>query len=538
MKKAVYIWIAISIFAAATLANERVEIKSVSSPEYVVKGEIFTLSAKVIRPQTDESLQLYLHTNFDVSLKSVELNGVDLHKQLRFYRVDVNTDYDKVYKIESGQIDDSPDRLFQVNFQLSSSSDNPVKLFVSDAENFYDESERNNQIRNISIYDASTNAGKSLQLGENSEVNFKISADENESEKLLVEFWAKLNDGHSKFLTIKNDLGEELTSVSISEFGYLSIPDILDAEFYDELYVDQNNWNYFLAELNTSSGKMKVYLNDDLFYKGICSKLTNQTNLNLALINSSTNKPLFDRLKIWSYNNTDKLALLNKNFNAYSADSSKILFQNNFDSDNSLSEIKYKGQVRLEKSDAPLFSRAPNLNVVLYGQSYSLSWQINELSNARKFVIEKSYDAGNYFEVSSVQVVDESKKLYNLTDYDYTDNQIIYYRIKQVNQDNSEIYSSNVKVGRGEVKHFTMQQNYPNPFNPITTVTVEVKQAEEFEIVVYDIVGKTIKKLHDGPLSEGVHRFNFDGTDLPSGLYLCEVKSGDELEVMKMILAK
>jgi hypothetical protein len=95
-----------------------------------------------------------------------------------------------------------------------------------------------------------------------------------------------------------------------------------------------------------------------------------------------------------------------------------------------------------------------------------------------------------------------------------------------------------VKVGRGQVKHFKMQQNYPNPFNPITTVTVEVKQADEFEVIVYDIVGKTVEILHKGPLATGLHRFNFDGTDLPSGLYLCEVKSRDQLEVMKMILAK
>lgn len=539
MKKAVYIGFFIFVFTLVSFANEPVEINSVSSPEYVLKGELFTLSAKVFKPQSNQSIKLYLHTNLDVSLKSVELTSLTLNKQLRFYRVNVNTDLDKVYKIESGNLKDIEEQLFQVNFTLSPSSDKNIKLFLSDTENFYDDEQRLKQSKEIRIYNKTNNSGKSLQLDEDSQVSFEFSTKEYNSENLLIEFWAKLNNYQSKFLSIENEIGEELTSLSISDFGYLSVPNLLDAEFFDELYVDLYNWSYFLIKFDCNSHEMNVYLNDDLFYKGICDELTNQTDLKLTLLNSSKEyQPQFDRLKIWSYNNTESLSLLNKNFNSYTADSSEVILQNNFDSNNSLSEVEHTGQIKLEESDAPIFSRAPNLNVILFGQSYNLSWAINELSDAQKFVVEKSYDGKNYFDVSTVQVIDESKTSYNISDYDYTDNQIIYYRIKQINKNETEIYSSNVKVGRGEVKHFSMEQNYPNPFNPITTVSVQVDEAAEFEVVVYDLVGKTVAKLYKGPLSEGIHRFTFDGTDLPSGLYLCEVKSKDALEVMKMILAK
>ena len=174
----------------------------------------------------------------------------------------------------------------------------------------------------------------------------------------------------------------------------------------------------------------------------------------------------------------------------------------------------------------------------MYGQSYQLYWEVSDLSQAKSFVIEKSYDGKNYEYVSSVRVLDQAQNNYSVTDFDNTDNQIIYYRVKQINSDDSIIYSSDAKVGRGKIKHFVLEQNYPNPFNPITTVSVEVTRADQFEVIVYDIVGKTVAILHNGPLGEGLHRFSFDGSNIPSGLYLCEIKSGDEIEVMKMILTK
>jgi hypothetical protein len=201
-------------------------------------------------------------------------------------------------------------------------------------------------------------------------------------------------------------------------------------------------------------------------------------------------------------------------------------------------DVQKTGNFNLISSNAPIFSQAPILNVMLYGQSYQLTWEVSDVKSAQKFIVEKSYDGKNYDLVGNIQVVDKNKNNYAMTDVDYSDNQIIYYRVKQVNTDDSSIYSSDAKVGRGKIKHFVLEQNYPNPFNPITTISVEVKRADQFEVLVYDIVGKMIAILHRGPLSEGTHRFNFDGSAFPSGLYLCEIKSGDEIEVMKMILAK
>ncbi|MEM1041634.1 MAG: T9SS-dependent M36 family metallopeptidase [Bacteroidota bacterium] len=62
---------------------------------------------------------------------------------------------------------------------------------------------------------------------------------------------------------------------------------------------------------------------------------------------------------------------------------------------------------------------------------------------------------------------------------------------------------------------------YPNPFSGHTQFTVEVAAAQETSVVVYDAMGRTVARLHDGLLSPGVpHAFELDGADLASGVYV------------------
>ena len=107
-----------------------------------------------------------------------------------------------------------------------------------------------------------------------------------------------------------------------------------------------------------------------------------------------------------------------------------------------------------------------------------------------------------------------------------------------MNKDSTIFYSSSTKIGQAEIEQFDVEENYPNPFNPETKITVEMYQEAEVQITVFNLVGKKVSTLHTGTLSKGVHDFRFNGEDLPSGIYLCEVKSKFSTVVKKMILAK
>ncbi|MEJ2196034.1 MAG: T9SS type A sorting domain-containing protein [Ignavibacteriaceae bacterium] len=82
-----------------------------------------------------------------------------------------------------------------------------------------------------------------------------------------------------------------------------------------------------------------------------------------------------------------------------------------------------------------------------------------------------------------------------------------------------------VKIGQAEIQEFILGQNFPNPFNPSTLISVEVLEASEFEIVVYGLEGQEIEVLFKGYLTQGEYQFKFDGSDIPSGIYLYKISS-------------
>ncbi len=90
---------------------------------------------------------------------------------------------------------------------------------------------------------------------------------------------------------------------------------------------------------------------------------------------------------------------------------------------------------------------------------------------------------------------------------------------------------------------FTLEQNFPNPFNPSTTITYKLEQPTHVRLEVYDIVGRLINTLIDQYQVGGRYstRWNADdgrGSKVASGMYFARLQVGDQVAVVKMILAK
>ncbi len=66
---------------------------------------------------------------------------------------------------------------------------------------------------------------------------------------------------------------------------------------------------------------------------------------------------------------------------------------------------------------------------------------------------------------------------------------------------------------------FAVSPFYPNPFNPSTRVHYTVPYRGKLTITVYDMLGRTVKVLLDEWQSAGVYHVEFDGADVPSGIY-------------------
>ncbi len=99
----------------------------------------------------------------------------------------------------------------------------------------------------------------------------------------------------------------------------------------------------------------------------------------------------------------------------------------------------------------------------------------------------------------------------------------------------------NVAVEQGNLnvpKEFQLQQNYPNPFNPATTIEFALPKQSNVTLKLFDILGREVATLVDAELESGVHKINFDGQDLASGIYFYRIHAEGFLKTKKLMLLK
>ena len=100
-------------------------------------------------------------------------------------------------------------------------------------------------------------------------------------------------------------------------------------------------------------------------------------------------------------------------------------------------------------------------------------------------------------------------------------------------------------TGNGIPGRFDLQQNFPNPFNPNTVIQFLIPEESFVTIKVYDILGKEITTLVNERKPAGNYSVNFNGRDLPSGVYFYRMQAvpegrqaGSFVSTKKFILLK
>ena len=81
--------------------------------------------------------------------------------------------------------------------------------------------------------------------------------------------------------------------------------------------------------------------------------------------------------------------------------------------------------------------------------------------------------------------------------------------------------------------------SYPNPFNPAVVLPLDLAtDAESVALTVYDVLGRRVRQVWQGPLGAGSHRFVWDGRDeagkdVAAGVYLYQVEIDGQIEAKK-----
>lgn len=174
----------------------------------------------------------------------------------------------------------------------------------------------------------------------------------------------------------------------------------------------------------------------------------------------------------------------------------------------------------------------------LHDKKVKLDWSTSMEINCSKYKIERSFEGNIFNEVSNVSGSGTSSSFHS---YSYIDdissatNNIIYYRIDQIDIDGKSSYSKVLPVKiKGENRQVIIS---PNPFSNYLNINMEWNKNEIIIVKVVNIQGREVisKKLK---MSKGLNYvFVNELSGLPSGNYFIQFISGTERFTKKITKA-
>ena len=549
-------FISFTIYSQSDESNYKI-----SCPSDIAANSSFDISLVTSnRFAKADTLELYILPDEKLSLNDVQLNTLSEKSTISFKSSLLEGYSGTAYKCIIDLSDSTflPGTFFQflLKFKNSSAGECFVKfvgIFKSQGKilGYINPKIKKGRIKEsdylsipIRTYDVQRIAGSAINFADNSYMDFSLS--DAKSENLLMEFWLKIDDNSEQVLKIENKILPQFRySLSTNSFQVLSVDSRSGSQLFSgPSFLALKCWYHISVLFSIKDNAVLFYCDGKLMAKYKLNSIIEAKDLKFEFGNIDEKKSFqIDLLRVIDLNNSIEYSFNNSNFQNFASDSSTILAQFKFDKIDALEALKNTmdfdySDVQLVKSDAPLFAKAPELNINMLSSSYELEWGGGDYKQANFYVLEKSTKNSDYIPIFKTQADNLNKKEYSYLDKKEESSEIVYYRVKQVDKDGSIVYSSQVKIGQGLVEPFVVQQNYPNPFNPKTSIVVELLQDTQVKVIVYNLEGKEITRLYDGSLEKGIHKFSFDATDLPSGVYLYKVQTPEFSQTKKMVLTK
>ncbi len=87
-------------------------------------------------------------------------------------------------------------------------------------------------------------------------------------------------------------------------------------------------------------------------------------------------------------------------------------------------------------------------------------------------------------------------------------------------------------------KSYELFQNYPNPFNPVTSITFGLPKGSFVKLDVFNVKGERVTTLAADNLGPGYHTYEWNASNVASGVYFYRFQTREYVETRKMILLR
>ncbi|MEJ2195792.1 MAG: T9SS type A sorting domain-containing protein [Ignavibacteriaceae bacterium] len=176
----------------------------------------------------------------------------------------------------------------------------------------------------------------------------------------------------------------------------------------------------------------------------------------------------------------------------------------------------------------------------LNGNNIELRWRTETEVNNYGFFIERATENLDWLTLGFVEGNGNSNSAnyYSFSDSDIYESGNYNYRLRQTDNDGTFEYSDVLTVTVDVPVLYSLSQNYPNPFNPETRIDYSIPEQQNVTFRVYNMLGEMVKELVNEVKPAGTYTVTFDGSDLPSGVYVYRIQAEGFSENKKMTFLK
>lgn len=220
------------------------------------------------------------------------------------------------------------------------------------------------------------------------------------------------------------------------------------------------------------------------------------------------------------------------NLSAYLG-SSQLRLRFNFisNSDTLKGEGFFIDDVKVIKSNAPLARPALFVNVeaaLIDKNLVKLNWEAYTDNGHSHFEVEKSGDGISFIPIGKVNTAPP----FIFFDNDAKEGPN-YYRIRQVNKDQSERFSTSIKIKVGAGYSVLL---FPNPMANYANLMIESDKKERVRVEIFDTDGKLIQVM-PVILAPGFNSTRIDASALARGLYIIRITDSNNqmMDILRIV---
>ncbi|TKJ39817.1 hypothetical protein CEE37_11105 [candidate division LCP-89 bacterium B3_LCP] len=206
--------------------------------------------------------------------------------------------------------------------------------------------------------------------------------------------------------------------------------------------------------------------------------------------------------------------------------------------------------IKYSQSGPPMPVELVGFDAEILTNGVELNWQTASEMDCYGWKVERRQGDEQYQDISPLipgNGTTEEPHNYSYIDQTTQTGETYEYRLEQIDIGGSITFSDPIMVSLPPLTagDFHLFQNSPNPFNATTVISFSLPVASMVQLDVFDVTGARVGVglAPTRPYTPGTHQIKFDGSGLPSGIYLYRLTASGSgatptMKVGKMVLLK